>query len=90
MKVDPDTLQIIALDANGNETKSRTMFNLKINEYVYAPNMEEYSMVIKLFKGTVSYLSGLIARLSPGATRFETPTASLGIRGTNFLAKVGR
>ncbi len=63
--------------------------HLKIDEYVYAPNMHKYSMVVKLFKGTVSYLSGLIARLSPGATRFETPTASLGIRGTHFLAKVG-
>ncbi|MCP4688025.1 MAG: FecR domain-containing protein, partial [Desulfobacterales bacterium] len=62
---------------------------LEIDEYVYAPNRGKYSMIIKMFKGTVSYLSGLISRLSPEATRFETPTASLGIRGTRFLVKVG-
>jgi len=40
-------------------------------------------------KGTAAYVSGVIVKLSPKAARFETPTATIGIRGTRFLVKVG-
>jgi hypothetical protein len=34
------------------------------------------------------YLSGLIGKLAPESARFETPVASIGIRGTRFAVKL--
>ena len=59
-----------------------------INEYVFAPAQGNMSIVTRMIKGTVTYLSGIIAKLSPNSVKFETPTATLGIRGTKFYAQV--
>jgi hypothetical protein len=45
-------------------------------------------MFFHLSRGTLSYLSGLIGKLAPESARFETPVASIGIRGTRFAMKV--
>jgi len=39
-------------------------------------------------RGVMAFVSGSIAKLSPDAVRIETPVAILGVRGTQFLAKV--
>jgi hypothetical protein len=61
---------------------------LVIDEFIFAPKQERFSIVIRMMKGTATYLSGLIAKLAPDAAHFETPSASIGIRGTKFLVKV--
>jgi hypothetical protein len=61
---------------------------LSIEEYIFAPKQGKFSIVLKMFKGTAVYLSGLISKLSPDSARFETPSASVGIRGTKFAVKV--
>jgi hypothetical protein len=62
--------------------------SLKIQSYVFNPDASEFSFVVRLFKGTAAYVSGLIAKLSPGSTEFITPSASIGIRGTRFVIQV--
>jgi hypothetical protein len=62
--------------------------SLVIDEFVFAPRQGKFSIVIRMVKGTVAYLSGLITKLAPESTHFETPTSSIGIRGTKFVAKV--
>jgi hypothetical protein len=59
-----------------------------IDEFVFAPRQGKFSIAIRMLKGTVAYLSGLISKLSPESAHFETPTASIGIRGTKFVARV--
>ncbi|MBP1708396.1 MAG: putative exported protein [Deltaproteobacteria bacterium] len=61
---------------------------LVIDEYVFAPGQGKYSLVVRMLKGTAAYLSGLISKLAPESARFKTPTASVGIRGTKFVARV--
>jgi hypothetical protein len=61
---------------------------LVIDEYVFAPGQGKFSIAIRMLKGTVAYLSGLISKLAPESARFKTPTASIGIRGTKFVARV--
>ena len=61
---------------------------LVIDEFVFAPKQGKFSIVIRMLKGTAAYLSGLISKLSPESAHFETPTASIGIRGTKFVVKV--
>ena len=61
---------------------------LTIDEFVFNPKQGRFSIVIRMLKGTAAYLSGLISRLSPDSAHFNTPTASIGIRGTKFVVKV--
>ncbi len=61
---------------------------LVIDEFIFAPKRGKFSIVITMLQGTAAYLSGLISKLAPESAHFKTPTASIGIRGTKFLAKV--
>jgi len=61
---------------------------LVIDEFVFAPKQGKFSIVIRMLKGTATYLSGLISKLSPDSAYFKTPSASIGIRGTKFVVKV--
>jgi hypothetical protein len=45
-------------------------------------------MITRMLRGTASYISGIIGRQSPESVRFQTPDATIGIRGTQFLVKV--
>ena len=42
----------------------------------------------KLTKGTLNYVSGAIAKISPEAVAVKTPTGTIGVRGTQFVVKV--
>ncbi|MGA2782437.1 MAG: FecR domain-containing protein [Smithella sp.] len=59
-----------------------------IDEYVFAPEKGIMSMIIRMVKGTASYISGIIGRQSPESVKFQTPDATIGIRGTQFLVQV--
>ena len=59
-----------------------------IDEYVFAPEKGMLSMITRMVKGTASYISGIIGRQSPESVKFQTPDATIGIRGTEFLVKV--
>jgi len=61
---------------------------LEIEAFVFNPDESEFSFIVRLFKGTAVYVSGLIAKMSAKATKFITPTASIGIRGTRFAVHV--
>jgi hypothetical protein len=61
---------------------------LVIDDFIFAPKQGKFSIVLRMLKGTAAYLSGLISKLSPDSAHFETPTASIGIRGTKFVVKV--
>jgi hypothetical protein len=61
---------------------------LVIDEFVFAPRQGKYSIALRMIKGTVAYFSGLISKLAPDSAHIETPTASIGIRGTKFVARV--
>jgi hypothetical protein len=60
---------------------------LVVDEYVYQPAGEQ-SFLTRLVRGTVLCVSGVIAKLSPGAARMETPDGTIGIRGTRFLVRL--
>jgi hypothetical protein len=61
---------------------------LVIDEFLYAPSQGKLSFVTRLLKGTAAFFSGVIAKLSPQSVRFETPEATVAIRGTKFLVRV--
>jgi hypothetical protein len=58
---------------------------LQFTDFMFEPAEKKLSTVNRLKRGTLVYLSGLIAKIKPEAVRFETKTAVVGIRGT-YLA----
>jgi hypothetical protein len=61
---------------------------IQIAHFAFAPAQGRLALVAKIARGIIAFVSGSIAKLSPDAVRIETPVAILGVRGTQFLAKV--
>lgn len=61
---------------------------LSVDEYLYAPAQGKLKLGSRLTKGSLNYVSGVIAKLRPDAVSVETPTGTIGIRGTQFVVKV--
>ncbi len=59
-----------------------------VDEYLFAPGKGEFKLLATMTKGSLQYVSGLIAKLSPQAVSFKTPTSLLGVKGTEFLLLV--
>ena len=61
---------------------------LVLEKFLFAPVEGRFALLVRVSRGTMAYISGLIGKLSPGSARFETPVATIGIRGTKFAVKV--
>ncbi|MGR9108342.1 MAG: FecR family protein [Gammaproteobacteria bacterium] len=59
-----------------------------IEDFLFEPDTANVSFLTRILRGTVSFLSGAIGRIAPQSVRFNTPTATLGLRGTKVLIKV--
>ena len=62
---------------------------LALRSFVFSPSEGTFDLVARITQGTMAYLSGMIGKLAPEKVRFESPTATIGIRGTRFAVKVG-
>ncbi|WP_066269556.1 FecR family protein [Hydrogenophaga palleronii] len=61
---------------------------LTVDEYLYEPAEGKLKLGARMGKGTLNYVSGVIAKLQPEAVTVKTPTGMIGVRGTQFLLKV--
>lgn len=61
---------------------------VSLEEFAFAPAEDRMSMVLRMVKGALSYISGRIARLSPSSVRLETPSSVIAVRGTHVLVRV--
>ncbi len=61
---------------------------IQIDRFAFSPAEGRLALGAKIARGVVAFVSGSIAKLSNDAVRIETPVAILGVRGTQFLAKV--
>jgi len=58
---------------------------LAIERYAFNSTTHEGTFESSLRKGTLSVVSGKIAKQSPDAMKVKTPSSILGVRGTEFL-----
>jgi len=61
---------------------------LLIDEFVYDPNTKTGKLSLKAKLGTVRYASGQIAKNSATDVKITTPTATIGVRGTDFTMTI--
>ena len=59
--------------------------DLTVRDYLFQPAKARYAFSVYLSKGTALYASGKIAKLAPEQVKVETPTATIGVRGTHFV-----
>lgn len=59
-----------------------------IEGFKFEPAKKNLSFLSRIERGTASFVSGAIGRMSPESVKFKTPTAVLGLRGTKMLIKV--
>jgi hypothetical protein len=89
-----DTLQTGADGSIGVVFRDDTRLSLgnnssvRIDQFVFAPAKGKLAIVLNMARGVAAYVSGKIAALSPNASRLITPVATVGIRGTRFVARV--
>jgi hypothetical protein len=63
---------------------------ITVDKYVFDPKANNASFTANMAKGTLQFISGEIAKLSPDAVKINIPTGTIAVRGTRFLVEVGR
>ena len=59
--------------------------SLSLDRFVFDSTTHAGVMDTSLKRGTLSVVSGKIAKQSPESVRFSTPNTTLGVRGTEFV-----
>ncbi|HXE51137.1 MAG TPA: FecR domain-containing protein, partial [Ramlibacter sp.] len=78
---------IIKLD-DGTRMTVRPNSEIVLQQYRFKENAPDNSMLMQLVRGGFRALTGLISKNAPNAARIQTNTATIGIRGTDFDARV--
>lgn len=63
--------------------------NVWLEKYAFDATTHEGALDATVKRGTMAVISGKLSKQSPGAVRFRTPSAILGVRGTEFVIEVG-
>lgn len=78
---------IIKLE-DGTRMTVRPNSELVLQQYQFKENATDNTMLMQLVRGGFRAVTGLISKSSPNAARVQTNTATIGIRGTDFDARV--
>jgi hypothetical protein len=78
---------IIKLD-DGTRMTVRPNSEMVLTQYQFKENAPDNSMLMQLVRGGFRAVTGLISKSSPNAARVQTSTATIGIRGTDFDARL--
>jgi hypothetical protein len=75
---------------DGTRMTVRPGSEMVLTQFKYRQDAPDNSMVINMLRGGLRAITGLIAKGSPNAARIQTNTATIGIRGTDFDARLCR
>jgi hypothetical protein len=73
---------------DGTRMTVRPNSEIVLAQYKFKENAPDNTMFMQLVRGGFRAVTGLIAKSSPNAARVQTSTATIGIRGTDFDARV--
>ena len=73
---------------DGTRMTVRPNSEMLLQQYKFKENATDNSMVMQLLRGGFRAITGLISKSSPDAARIVTTTATIGIRGTDFDARI--
>lgn len=61
---------------------------LSLDKFAFDAVTHKGKLDASVTRGSLSVISGTIAKTDPDAVRFRTPSATLGVRGTDFVIEV--
>lgn len=73
---------------DGTRMTVRPSSEMVMQKYQFKEGAPDNSMVMQLLRGGFRAVTGLISKNSPNAARIQTSTATIGIRGTDFDARL--
>ena len=73
---------------DGTRMTLRPGTDMVIDSYRFRENAPDNNMLLSLFSGGLRAITGLISKNAPDAARLRTKTATVGIRGTDFDARL--
>ncbi len=73
---------------DGTRMTVRPNSELVLQQYQFRENAGDNSFLMQLVRGGFRAVTGVISKNSPNAARIQTNTATIGIRGTDFDARV--
>ena len=73
---------------DGTRMTLRPNSEMIVQQYQFKEGSAQNSMVMQLLRGGFRAITGLISKSSPDAARVQTATATIGIRGTDFDARI--
>ncbi len=73
---------------DGTRMTVRPGSEMVLSQFKYKQDAQDNTMVISMLRGGLRAITGLIAKSSPNAARIQTNTATIGIRGTDFDARI--
>jgi hypothetical protein len=82
-----DSAAIIKLN-DGTRMTLRPNSELVVHQYQFKEGASDNSMNLQLLRGGLRAITGLISKNSPNAARIQTVTTTVGIRGTDFDARL--
>ncbi len=74
--------------ADGTRMTVRPNSEIVLSRYQFKENAPDNSMLLQMIRGGFRAVTGLIAKGSPHAAKVQTSTATIGIRGTDFDARL--
>lgn len=74
--------------ADGTRMTVRPNSEIVLSQYRFKENAPDNSMLLQMIRGGFRAVTGLIAKSSPHAAKVQTSTATIGIRGTDFDARL--
>lgn len=60
---------------------------LDLKQFQFDATTQDGNLLVSLLRGSLRLITGLIGKLHPEAIRVETQTATIGIRGTDFIVQ---
>ncbi|TFZ03058.1 hypothetical protein EZ313_17750 [Ramlibacter henchirensis] len=73
---------------DGTRMTVRPNSEIVISQYQFRENAPDNGMLLQMIRGGFRAVTGLISKGSPNAARIQTSTATIGIRGTDFDARL--
>jgi hypothetical protein len=73
---------------DGTRMTLRPNSEMIVQKYQFKEGSSQNSMVMQLLRGGFRAITGLISKGSPDAAKIHTATATIGIRGTDFDARI--
>lgn len=89
-----DRIQTPADGAIGMTLRDDTLLSLGpktsfvLEQYEFEQSAGSGKIAVRIIKGTLRFVTGLIGKAAPESQQLSTPNATIGIRGTDFIVDI--